>query len=133
MRVFVLPLTVDFGDCDPAGLVFYPNYHRWFDRATHAMFRSVGWGFERFRDQGRIAWPLVEVGARFLATAFAGDELEIHSSIPQWETKTFRVAHRIVRGPTLLVEGFEQRILGERPPGGRLRAIPMPEEVRQCF
>jgi 4-hydroxybenzoyl-CoA thioesterase len=133
MRVFILPLTVDFGDCDPAGLVFYPNYHRWFDRATHTMFRNVGWGFDRFRDAGFVAWPLVEVGSRFLATAFAGDELEVHSSITQWEAKTFRISHRILRGNSLIVDGFEQRFLGERPAGGKLRAVPMPDDVRQLF
>ncbi len=133
VRVFILPLVVDFGDCDPAGLVFYPNYHRWFDRATHTMFREVGWGFDRFQARGQVAWPLVEMGSRFTATAFVGDALEIHSSIVEWSAKSFRIAHRILRGDTLIVEGFEQRILGERSPEGRLRAVPMPDEVKALF
>ena len=26
--------TVEFGDCDPAQIVFYPNYFRWMDAAS---------------------------------------------------------------------------------------------------
>ena len=29
-------MIVDFADCDPARIVFYPRYFDWFDRATAA-------------------------------------------------------------------------------------------------
>jgi acyl-CoA thioesterase FadM len=32
-------LPVEWGDTDAAGIVFYPNYYRWFDRAAHALLR----------------------------------------------------------------------------------------------
>ncbi len=28
-------IRVEWGDCDPAGIVFYPRYFEWFDRCTH--------------------------------------------------------------------------------------------------
>jgi 4-hydroxybenzoyl-CoA thioesterase len=34
--------TVDWGDCDPAGIVFYPRYFAWFDRAAHRFFEAKG-------------------------------------------------------------------------------------------
>ena len=45
-RVFRYPIEVKFGDCDPAGIVFYPNFYRWFDEAVHAAARACGWGWE---------------------------------------------------------------------------------------
>ena len=34
--------TVRFGDCDPAGIVFFPRYHRWMDAASLHFFMTCG-------------------------------------------------------------------------------------------
>ena len=34
--VGVFPCQVHWGDCDPAGIIFYPTYFRWMDAATWA-------------------------------------------------------------------------------------------------
>lgn len=141
MRVFVLPVQIGFGDCDPAGIVFYPNYYRWFDAATHAMFAAVGHDFRRFRrERGAVAWPLVDTGARFVAPAIAGERIEIHSSIAHWSGRAFRIEHRVLREGQVIVEGFEVRILaeivGDDHWSGKVptfRAIHMPDELRQAF
>ena len=65
-------MTIEWGDCDDAGIVFYPNYFRWFDNAFHHLLRQCGIGqrilVERF-DIGyiqsltvlalRSVWPMV--------------------------------------------------------------------------
>ena len=35
-------VTVQFGDCDPAGIVFYPNFQRWIDAASLSFFMQCG-------------------------------------------------------------------------------------------
>ena len=136
MRTFVLPVLIGFGDCDPAGIVFYPNFYRWFDTATHQMWRSAGYDIKRVRrETGLIAGPLVETGASYRAPATHGETVEVHSRVSEWGAKTFRVAHEIRRGPALLVEGFEVRIFARPHPEhpGRLQAVPVPEDFRQLF
>ena len=39
-----LSVGVSFGDCDPAGIVFYPNFFRWFDRCFHHFLAARAWG-----------------------------------------------------------------------------------------
>lgn len=136
MRTFVLPQSIEFGDCDPAGIVYYPNFYRWFDRATHHMFAAVGWSFRQIRDDLHlIAWPLVETGARYRIPVTAGDQVEIRSTITEFHEKTFRIEHRIHRGDDLAVEGFEIRILAQQVADApvKLRAVPFPEAMRRCF
>ena len=36
------PVHVEFGDCDPAQIVYFPNFFRWFDAATFHFFRECG-------------------------------------------------------------------------------------------
>ena len=35
-------ITVEWGDCDPAGIVYYPSYFRWCDEATYRLFLKAG-------------------------------------------------------------------------------------------
>ena len=37
-------IRIEWGDCDPAGIIFYPTYFRWIDAASWALFTSVGYG-----------------------------------------------------------------------------------------
>ncbi len=40
MHPSIYRVTVEFGDCDPVRIVFYPNYCRWIDSATRHLFES---------------------------------------------------------------------------------------------
>jgi len=136
MRTFVLPVLVGFGDCDPAGIVFYPNFFRWFDLAAHEMFRAAGYDVVRAeREQGLIVGALVDAGATFKAPATQGDRIEVHSWISDWKPKTFRIAHQIRKDGVLLVDGFEVRIAARTDPQDppKLRIVPIPDDFRQLF
>jgi len=136
MPTHVHPVLVGFGDCDPGGIVYYPNFFRWFDASTHAMFAAVGESFERSkRDNGWIVWPLVDAGAAFRAPARPNEAIEIHSTIVRWTHRSFRIEHRAMRGDTVLAEGWEVRCIGEPHPDDphRLRAVPIPASLRQLF
>lgn len=135
-RVFQLPVLVAFGDCDPAGIVFYPNYYRWFDLATHQMWRAAGIDVAAWkRERGLVIGPLVDTGAKFRATATHGDILTVNSQVVQWSEKTFGIQHRVVRDDTLLVEGWEVRIIAQPQADNpaRIRAVPIPEEFRKAL
>lgn len=78
-------LHVDWGDCDPAGIVFYPNFYRWMDRGFWMLFKSRGLTFQSMKSQfGSFGGPLVDTGASFLAPARMGDQLTVSSQIDHW-------------------------------------------------
>ena len=47
-------VTVEWGDCDPAGIVYYPSYFRWCDQATYRLFEAgtIGDGTRRRVQRG---------------------------------------------------------------------------------
>ena len=63
-----LPCQVHWGDCDPAGIIFYPTYFRWIDAASWALFELAGFGPKWMREQ-HMAMPLVSAACEFLAPA----------------------------------------------------------------
>jgi len=125
--------TIEWGDCDPAAIVFYPNFYRWMDAATWELFAAHGLGPDILQSRyGVFGTPLVETGATYLSPARAGDRIEIESRVESWSRKSFRVSHVIRIGDTLCAEGFEIRIWGQRDPenGNRIRAGIIPDEVK---
>ena len=133
-RQHVHRVAVHFGDCDPAGIVFFPNFSRWMDQASLEFFLACGvppWR-ELERQRGIVGTPLLEIHTRFLLPATYGDVLEVHTSIESWAAKTFTQRHVIRRGDDVICEGTEVRAFCVRDPvrPGRLRAAPVPEDIR---
>jgi 4-hydroxybenzoyl-CoA thioesterase len=135
MRETVFTQRVEFGDCDPARIVWFPNFFRWIDAASRHFFTECGvpsWT-ETERTMGLVGTPLVDTHATFLRTASYGDVLQIHTCIAQWRSKSFVQRHRVMRGDERIMECEEVRIFatGLQTPAPGIRAIAIPEEIRR--
>lgn len=136
MKTYRYPVTVHWGDTDPAKIVFYPNYFIWFDESTRLYFDSVGLVWDRLMSEyGVPGLPIVEAKARFIAPSWFRDEIVVESSIGQWNDKTFEVKHRVFNGERVAVEGYEIRVWSKPHPDDpkRFRAHPIPEEIKRAF
>jgi 4-hydroxybenzoyl-CoA thioesterase len=125
-------ILIEFADCDPANIVFFANYFRWFDDCTTALFAAAGLPIrELFRSYGVIGIPIVEANARFLLPSTYGDELEIESGVAEWRKSSFVITHRFFREGELMLEGRETRVWAAPHPSEphRIKALPLPKEV----
>ena len=128
---FVSRVRVGFGDCDPANIVYFPNFYRWLDLATHDLCEAAGFELTRVRRElGWVGFPLAEAGARFHRPATINDSLRIETRIRQWRRKVFLLEHRILRDDILLVDGWQTRFIGVhlQQEGGRLAALAIPRD-----
>ena len=130
-----LDCQVQWGDCDPAGIIFYPTYFRWMDAATWEFFAVAGYPAKRMRVE-HLAMPLVSADCQFLHPAEQGDRCEVRSRIARFGGKSFVVSHEIVRSDgVVLARGTETRVWGRHVDG---RGSPMkgeviPEELKARF
>ena len=126
---FLSHVRVAFGDCDPANIVYFPNFYRWLDQATHELCEAAGYELTRVRrDLGWVGFPLAEAGARFHRPATINDSLRIETRVREWRRRMFLLDHRILRDDLLLVEGWQTRFIGVHlaDQGGRLGAMVIP-------
>jgi 4-hydroxybenzoyl-CoA thioesterase len=126
---------VEWGDCDPAGIIFYPTYFRWMDAATWAFMASVGFDARRMHAEHR-SMPLVSADCQFLVPAEHGDRCEVRSRIARFGGKSFVVAHDIVRSDgTMVAKGCETRVWGRHQsgPGTPMKGETIPESVKALF
>ena len=137
-KAVVHTVQVEFGDCDPARIVWFPNVFRWIDAASRNFFVHCGvpaWHALE-KSHGIIGTPLVDTQARFVNTASYGDTLDIHTRIAEWRAKSFVQHYRVVRADTLVMECTEVRIFATRRAGSEtgsetgIRAVAVPADLR---
>lgn len=128
-------VEIQFGDCDPAGIVYYPNYFRFFDNATAALLSAAfamhkrNW-LEHF---GIAGIPMVDTGARFIKPSRFGDVVDIRSEITELGRSSFSVKHTLLRDGEIAIEAYEKRVWVVRDEEGGIRSAPLPENVRQLL
>ncbi len=128
-------VNVQFGDCDPAGIVFFPNFSKWMDAASLHFFMECGippWR-ELVKTTGIIGTPLVEINTRFLRPATYGETIHIDTCIIEWNRKTVKQQHTVRRGNTVLCIGLETRafcVLKAPLDAASIKAIEVPEFIK---
>jgi 4-hydroxybenzoyl-CoA thioesterase len=108
--VFRWQMTVEFGHCDPAGMVSPKRLFEYFDTGTWSLFETA-LGIKRadFLTTFGIL-PLVDVRLACRKAVKFGDDIEVASRVAAFRRSSFDVDHRISIDGELAVEGGETRV-----------------------
>lgn len=127
---------IEWGDCDPAGIVYYPRYFVFFDNATVALFAAAGLPkHEMVRDFDMVGFPMVDTRARFMIPSRWGETIEIESRIAEWKRSSFDIEHKVYKGSELAIEAWETRVWVGRHPDDpdKIKSQPIPDQVKARF
>ncbi len=125
-------LRIEWGQCDPAGIVFYPQYVIIFDTATGWLFERTGMKPRAMRQHyGIVGLPVVDVGARFVMPCRFDDDVVVESEIGEWGRSSFTVRHRLLKAGALALDGFEKRVWAAPDPqrAGAIKGRAIPAEI----
>ena len=105
-------LTIEWGQCDPAGIVFNSRFFEMFDASTWQMFEAALGvkPHELASAFGIMGLPLVDVRANFIKAVKFGDVVDITSRVSEFRRSSFDVEHRLSVVGELAVEGGETRV-----------------------
>lgn len=130
---------VEWAHCDPAGIIFNPNYYLWMDSGTHALLQAAGFDLAGTvqADKSFRGCPLVASNMDFMRPLYFGDITVLTSRVEKFGNTSFTVGHEFRRGenPEPVARGNEVRVWGRSAPGQpeKLVAERMPEEVRSML
>ncbi len=127
----VMEFTIEWGETDAAGIVFYPNYFRWFDRATHALFKAIGLPIAELTSQHGFAHPIVDVGCRFASPLRYDDTVRLETTVVEVRERTFKLEHKVFKGETLSASGYELRAWVKNEGNGKIKAVSIPLEMAE--
>lgn len=126
-------VAIEWGDCDPAGIVFYPRYFAMFDASTGALFAAASGmtKFQMLRHYDIVGFPMMDTRASFHVPSRFGDVVRIKTQATALRRSSFDITHRILRGDVLAVEGFETRVWAGRHPDDpdRIKGMPLPADL----
>ena len=127
-------VRIEWGDCDPAGIIFYPRYFEIFDAATAALFeRALGiTKFQMFKTLEFSGFPLVRTQARFLKPTRFGDDVTVETTV-KFGRSSFEIEHRLSLKGDVCAECSEKRVWVVRDANGALKSHPVPEAVLAKF
>jgi 4-hydroxybenzoyl-CoA thioesterase len=129
---FIRRLTIEWGHCDPAGIVFNPRFFEFFDWST-AQLVQAALGLETVdlaTAYGIVGIPLVDTRANFLRPSRYGEDVEIVSRVTAVGRSSFEIDHKLFSKAELAVEGHERRVWTIRDAAtGRLKSRVLPEDV----
>jgi 4-hydroxybenzoyl-CoA thioesterase len=135
MNHFVLrrQVPIEWGQCDPAGIVFNSRFFEFFDWSTWLMFEAALGvpKVELMTAFGIAGFPLVGAGATFVRPVRFGDTIDLEAQVSEFRRSSFDVRHRLSVGGTLAAEGWEKRVWAGRDPNdpSRLKSKPVPPDV----
>ncbi len=131
---FKLPRTIEWGDCDAAGIVFYPNYFRWMDAAFHQVCSQLGFSQRSFQtDFGCLGTPLVESTLSFNLPATYGEQLSISLEFIDISRASFGVSYEFERDNDKIAAGKEIRVFARKDDSGRIAATAIPDPFRSAI
>jgi 4-hydroxybenzoyl-CoA thioesterase len=129
-------IHIEWGDCDPAGVVYFPRYFEYFDSSTNRLFECAGLHkAEMMKTYGIVGIPLVDARAQFLLSSTFGETVVVETCIKEWGRTSFTIQHRLYKGDVLAVEAFEKRVWAVRSEDSskRIKSHPIPQEVKDRF
>ena len=128
---------IEFGDCDPAGIVWYPRYFGFFDAATASLFEAAGFPKRSLPARfGSIGFPMVDTRAKFILPSRYGEDIVVESRVSAFRRSSFDVEHKVFKGDAsgnevLAIEAWETRVwVGKHPDDPQaIKSRPIPDEV----
>ena len=101
---FSVPVRVYWEDTDAAGIVFYANYLKFFERARTEWLRCFGFGQEALRRDG-VAFIVSETTLRYLKPARLDDVVDVSVDVAHLGQASLHLAQQARRAGELLAEG----------------------------
>lgn len=129
-------IRIEWGDCDPAQIVYFPRYFAYFDACTTALFLKAGLPKRKMlKDYQIIGIPLVDVRASFMAPSRVSDIVVVESEITEWRRSSFCIRHKLFNKKVLAVECNEIRVWAgvSSTDAEKIEAKPVPPEVIESF
>ena len=125
--------TIEWGDCDEAGIVFYPNYFYWLDCAFQRLLRSQGLSQRELRRRFGAVTPIVEAHCDFKAPARYDDELQFEIEVAAEGERKFRVDYHFLSHDRTVGRGYEVRAWATLDAEGKMRGAALNPEFLALF
>jgi 4-hydroxybenzoyl-CoA thioesterase len=126
--MFKTSFMIEWGDCDEAGIVFYPNYFYWFDCAFQRLLRDRGLSQRDLRKRFRAVTPIVTAHSDFKTPARYDEVLDIEIAARKVGERRFQVDYHLRSNGRTIATGYEIRAWALVNDDGTIQGAPLNKE-----
>src|SRR3569832_2385152 len=91
-------VQIQWGDCDPANIVYYPRYFAMFDDSTSIMFEAAGFSKQDIvKRYGLVGIPMVDTRTKFHISSTNNNKNTNKSRIESFKRSSFEVVHKVYK------------------------------------
>lgn len=127
------PFVVRWGDCDQAGIVFYPRYLEYMNDATHDLMVNCGFVFDAADPSAKGVFPMVALKVEYMASMRLGESGVISSFAESVGRSSIVIEHRVTSGDRVMVLARETRVFAARGADGGLRSQEVPARLKEAL
>lgn len=128
---YILRRRVQFYELDPAGIVHFSWYFRYFEEAEHALWREAGLSIAPAVSD--IGFPRVAASFEYHRPLRFEDEFDVRLRVAAIAEKTIRYTCVMTRGDIRIATGTVTIACVTKGPGTPMKAIPIPREIASRF
>lgn len=130
-------LQIEWGHCDPAGIVFHPRYFDFFDWNCVLLIGEAA-GIPEAELRKKIDYrgiPIVSLSCDFKLPLTHGQTVQIETQVKKVGRSSFDVMHQILLNEKVAVECKQRRVwCGSNPVDkAALSAVEIPQEIANCL
>ena len=131
-HTFTRPHKIHFSECDPAGIVFYPQYFILFNDLTESWIDSLlPEGYQGLILGRRIGMPTVRQDASVTAISRFGDDVDLELDVDHVGNRSMSLELRCVGHDGVLRMAAKQTIVTTSL--DTHQAVPIPEDLKAAI
>lgn len=119
-----------YEDTDAGGVVYYPNYFKFAERARTELLREAGFTNSTLREEAGIIYVVRHLEASYHKPAHLEDELEMRTVMTDLGRSSFIMKQSLYKSRILI---FETRVTLVCVGVDTLKPVKLPPDVRAAF
>jgi 4-hydroxybenzoyl-CoA thioesterase len=130
--VFSTQITVNFGDTDPAGLVYFPNIFHYCHIAMERFFEEVcGVSYSKLTGEKQVGFPTAKIDGEFKTPLRYGDAIDIEITVSEIGNKSLSLSYKVKNREGVVCAEVSQVVVAMDL--SRHTSIVIPDSIRQSL
>ena len=127
---FITRKMIQFHHCDPAGIVFYPQYFYILHEAKEEFLAHVGHPMHRMVNVQRRGWPIVKLETAFMRPSRYGDPVDVEIGLSKLGSASVGLVYTLRGADGERLVARSVIVLTDLDTG---KPVPMPDDLRAAL
>lgn len=127
--IFTVPKKIRFHHCDPAGIVFYPQFFYLLHEAQEDFFARIGFPEHSMINAG-YGVPIVDLKTQFLGMCRNGDDVDITLALSKLGNSSIGMDYEVLGGGQVKLRASGVVVYSKVPDGKPVR---LPDDLRTAL